>query len=158
MLDNTALKDSLQKKDARKREADTKGLQCRKFECRISFAVAFAPFPAPQQFIMGQSFGGQPGWHLLLLGERLVLQTDGVAEQLDTAFTPNPGQRYKIEIVRSHWRVAISVDSVVLAKGDVVPFTDLVRNLTVGGREGPSRLPLTGAVGDLKIARLRPQE
>jgi hypothetical protein len=73
-------------------------------------------------------------------------------------FTTNPAQRYKIEIVRFDWRVAISVDSVVLAKGNVVPFTDLARNLTVGCREGPSRLPLTGAVSDLKIARLRPQE
>jgi hypothetical protein len=77
---------------------------------------------------------------------------------LDAAFAPKPRQRYKISIARAGLGVAISVDGAVLVKGDVVPFTDIVRNLMVGAREGPSRLPLTGAVSDPGIARLRPQQ
>jgi hypothetical protein len=51
---------------------------------------------------------------------------------LDAAFAPKPRQRYKISIARAGLGVAISVDGAVLVKGDVVPFTDIVRNLMVG--------------------------
>lgn len=98
--------------------------------CYLSAAPSF---PAIHHI---QSFGGERGWHLLLLGERLLLQTEGGTLQLDAAFAPKPGQRYKISIARAGLGVAISVDGAVLVKGDVVPFTDIVRNLMVGaGRD-----------------------
>jgi hypothetical protein len=137
---------------------DTNELQCLKFECRFSLVVAFAPTQAGQQLIIGQSFVAENGWHLLLVGGSLVLQREGGSIELAAPFTPKPGQRYKIDIARADRGVRISVDDVVLVSGDVVPFTDIARNLTIGGRAGPSQVPLTGAVSDVEVARLKPQQ
>ena len=132
---------------------DTKGLQCLKFECRFSLTVAFAQQPANLQLIIGQSFAGENGWHLLLVGPRLVLQREGGTIELAAPFTPKPGQRYKIEIARADGGVVVSVDGAVLVKGNVVPFTDIARNLTIGGRAGPVPGNLTGFVTDVNISR-----
>jgi hypothetical protein len=136
---------------------DTKGLQCLKYQCKFSFTVAFGPLPPPVQLIMGQSFSGEKGWHFLLVGGRLVLQIEGGAIELGAPFAPKPGQRYKMEIARDERGAAISVDGVVQVKGDVLPFTDIARNLTIGGRPGPNTSALIGAVSEVNISRLKPQ-
>jgi hypothetical protein len=133
---------------------DTKNLQCFKYDCKFSLTVAFSPMPVQQQFIVGQSFVGEPGWHLLLLDGRLVLQTDGGMRQLEAAFSPKPGQRYKIDIEHIG-EARIAVDDVVLARHPVVPFADIARNVTIGGRPGPSPLAMTGAVSNVEIATQR---
>jgi hypothetical protein len=133
----------------------TKDLQCFKYECKFSLTVAVSPTQVEQQFIVGQSFMGEPGWHLLLLGERLVLQTDGGMRQLDTAFSPKPGQRYKVDIEHAEHEARIAVDGVVLARHPVVPFADLARNVTIGGRAGPFPLSMSGAVSGVEISKQR---
>lgn len=136
---------------------DTKGLRCRENQCRFSLIIAFAPQPADLQLIIGQSFAGEYGWHLLLIGGRLVLQTEAGAVELAAPFAPKPGQRYKIEIARAGGGVTVSVDGVALMQGDVVPFSDIARNLTIGGRDGPIPANLTGTVSNVEIAKLKPQ-
>jgi hypothetical protein len=136
----------------------TDGLQCLKYECKFSLMAAFAPLPPPVQLIIGQSFSGENGWHLLLVGERLVLQIEGGTINLDGPFTPKPGQRYKMEIARDGKGARVSVDGVVVVKGDVLPFTDIARNLTIGGRPGPNTSGLSGAVSEVSIFRLKPQQ
>ena len=137
---------------------NTNGLQCLKFNCSFSLALTFASTPATTQLIIGQSVFGELGWHLLWTGGGLLLQTDGGANPLAAPFAPKPGQRYKIDLVRDEHEVKLSVDDVVLAKSSTLPFTDLARNVTIGGRSGTVVLPLTGAVTDVRIARLRPQQ
>ncbi len=135
---------------------DTKGLQCQKFKCRFSLAVSFAPIQANTQFIIGQSFSGEASWHLLLHGERLLLQREGGAIELDAPFSPKPGQSHKIDIARDEREVSLSVDDVVAAKSVAVPFTDLARDLTIGGRAGPNLLAFAGAITDVQIERMMP--
>jgi hypothetical protein len=137
---------------------DTKGLQCLKFECRFALTVAFAPMPADLQLIIGQSFEGENGWHLLFFRDRMILQREGGTIELAAPFAPKPGQRYKIEIARADQGARVSVDGVVLMKGDVLPFTDIARNLTIGGRAGPNTGALTGAVSEVDISRLKLQQ
>jgi hypothetical protein len=110
------------------------------------------------QLIIGQSFSGENGWHLLLVKGRLMLQREGGSNELAAPFTPKPGQRYKVEIVRDDRGTSVSVDGVVLAKGEVLPFTDIARNLTIGGRAGPHRAAFTGAVSEVRIFRLKPHQ
>jgi hypothetical protein len=136
----------------------TKDLPCFKYECKFSLTVAFAPTQVDQQFIVGQSFMGEPGWHLLLLGERLVLQTEGGMRQLDAAFSPKPGQRYKIDIEHADKEARIAVDGVVLARHPVVPFADTARNVTIGGRAGPFPLSMSGAVSGVEISKQRSRQ
>jgi hypothetical protein len=137
---------------------NTQGLQCLKYECRFSLTVAFAPLPAELQLIIGQSFSGENGWHLLLVKGRLMLQREGGSNELAAPFIPKPGQRYKLEIARDDRGTSVSVDGVVLVKGEVLPFTDIARNLTMGGRPGPTTAALTGAVSEVEISRLRPPQ
>jgi hypothetical protein len=136
----------------------TKDLQCFKYECKFSLTVAFAPTQVDQQFIVGQSFMGEPGWHLLLLGERLVLQTDGGMRQLDAAFSPKPGQRYKVDIAHADQEARIAVDGVVLARHPVLPFADIPRNVTIGGRAGPVPVSMSGAVSGVEILKQRSRQ
>jgi hypothetical protein len=131
----------------------TTGLQCLTFQCKFSLAVTFAPIKAYTQFIIGQSFSGEAAWHLLLHGERLLLQIEGGAIQLDAPFNPRPGQSREIDITRDEQEVRLSVDRMVVAKSSAVPFTDLPRDLTIGGRPGPNPHALSGAITDLQIAR-----
>jgi hypothetical protein len=135
---------------------NTRGLQCRTFNCSFSLVVAFAPIQSDPQFIIGQSFQGQPGWHLLLGGGRLVLLTENSTNPLAVPFVPKPGQRYKIDIARDDHEVTMMVDDVTVAKSRAIPFTDLARDVTVGGRPGPSLLALSAAISDVQIARQRP--
>jgi len=136
---------------------NTQGLECLKYECRFLLTVAFAPLPPDLQLIIGQSFSGENGWHLLLVAGRLILQREGGSNELAAAFTPKPGQRYKMAIDRDGRGTRVSVDNAVLMKGEVLPFTDIARNLTIGGRPGPNSAALSGAVSELEIFRLRPQ-
>ena len=137
---------------------DTKGLECRKFKCNFSLAIAFAPIQANPQFIIGQSYQGEAGWHLMWGGVgRLVLQTEGGAIELSAPFNPKPGQRYSIEIARDEQEVKLSVDDVVATKSKAVPFTDLARDLTIGGRAGPVPHSFAGTITDVQIARQRPR-
>jgi hypothetical protein len=137
---------------------NTNGLQCQKFNCSFSLALTFASTQSDPQLIIGQSVYGEIGWHLLWTGGRLLLQTDGGANALAAPFAPKPGRRYKIDIVRDELEVKLSVDDVVLAKSNTLPFTDLPRNVTIGGRSGPVILPLSGVISDVQIARYRPQQ
>ena len=133
---------------------DTKTLQCLRFDCKFSLKVAFGSSPiSDTQLIIGQSSLNEPGWHLLFAGGRLILQTDGGSKELAAALAPKVGQSYKFDIVRDQNTVRLSVDGVVVAEGQVSPFTDIARDLTIGGRPGPIRLPLKGTIGDLQIAR-----
>lgn len=134
---------------------DTKELQCRKFKCNFSLAVTFAPIASNTQLIIGQSFLGDASWHLLWHVGRLLLRTEDGAVELAAPFNPTPGQRYKIDIAQSEREVSLSVDGIVVAKSTSVPFTDLARNLTIGGRAGPITLALAGSITDLHIARHR---
>jgi hypothetical protein len=132
----------------------TKSLQCLKFKCRFSLTVIFQPTFANPQLIIGQSVAGESGWHLLFNGARLLLQTEG-GDEMSVAFSPSPGQRYRLAMVRGDQIVELSIDDIVVARSYVVPFTDIARDLTVGGRAGSSRLAMTGTVEDLQIARQR---
>jgi hypothetical protein len=136
---------------------DTRGLQCRTFNCSFSLAVSFAPIQADPQFIIGQSFDGQPGWHLLLGGGRLVLMTEGGTNLVGTPFVPKPGQRYQIDLARDDHEVTMSVDGTVAAKSKDIPFTDLARDVTIGGRPGPTLLALSASISDVQIAKQRPR-
>jgi hypothetical protein len=137
---------------------NTRGLQCRTFNCSFSLVVAFAPIQSDPQFIIGQSFDGQAGWHLQLGGggARLELLTEGGKNLLAAPFVPKTGQRYKIDIARDDDEVRMMVDDVTVAKSRSIPFTDLARDVTVGGRPGPSLLALSAAISDVQIARQRP--
>ena len=135
---------------------NTKSFQCVNIGCRLSLTVAFGPVPAAStQLIVGQSFLGEKGWHLLLADGRLLLQRDGGTIQIAAPFAPRAGQYYKFDIVHDQRGVTLSVDGVVVAEGNQLPFTDLARDLTIGGRAGPIRLPLTGAVTHVEIATQR---
>jgi hypothetical protein len=133
----------------------TNGLQCLKYRCKFSLAVTFAPVMADPQLIIGQSFQGETGWHLFLTGggRRLLLQTDGGANELAAPFSMKPGQSYKIGIARDDQGTRLSVDDLVVAKSSAIPFTDLARNLTLGGREGPVAHQLMGTITHVQIAR-----
>jgi hypothetical protein len=133
---------------------DTNSLQCLKFKCRVSLTVTFQPSSTNPQLIIGQSFLGESGWHLLFNGARFLLQTEG-GNEMSVAFSPNPGQRYRLAVVRGDQVIEFSIDDIVEARSYAVPFTDIARDLTVGGRAGPSRFALTGTVEDLQIARQR---
>jgi len=137
---------------------NTQGLQCLKFKCRFSLAVTFAPVQSNTQLIIGQSFLGEPSWHLLLQAGRLLLQRQDDATELGAPFSPRPGQNYKIDIVRTDQEAKLSVDEAVVASGNVVPFTDIARNLTIGGRAGASPLGLTATVTDVQIGRQKSPE
>ena len=136
---------------------DTKALHCHKFKCSFSLAVSFSPSKTDPQLIIGQSYYGEIGWHLLWSAGHLLLQTDGGANSLAVPFVPKVGQRYKIDIARDDDEVKLSVDDVVLGRSKQIPFTDLGRDLTIGGRAGPVLLPLAGAITDVTIARHRPE-
>jgi hypothetical protein len=134
---------------------NTRGLQCRTFNCSFSLSVTFAPIQADPQFIIGQSFDGQKGWHLLLGGGRLVLQSEGSTNPLTIPFVPKPGQRYKIDVARDDQEVTMSIDGTLTSRSRDIPFTDLARDVTIGGRPGPTLLALTAAISDVQIARQR---
>jgi hypothetical protein len=137
---------------------DTQRLQCLKFKCNFSLAVTFAPTQSIPQLIIGQSFAGELGWHLLVGGGRMVLLPDGGAIEVAAAFNPTLGQRYKIDIVRDEQEVKLSVNDIVVAKSTAMPFTDLARDLTIGGRSGQHGFPFAGTVSDVQITRQRPQQ
>ena len=84
-----------------------------------------------------------------------MLQTEGGVIELVASFSPKPGERYKIDIAPDDQEVKLSVDDVVLARSGAVPFTDLARNVTIGGRAGPMLLPFVGVITDVQIARQR---
>ena len=135
---------------------DTRGLQCLTFKCNFSLSVAFGPIKTTPQFLIGQSFPGEAGWHLRWGDGRLVLQTDGDAVELAAAFSPKPGQRNKIDIAPDEQGFKLSVDDAVVARSKSVPFTDLARDVTIGGRAGPNQQAFTGAITEVQIARRRP--
>jgi hypothetical protein len=138
---------------------NTKSLQCLKFKCRFSLAVDFGPTPAPHtQLIIGQSFYGEIGWHLIFDAGRLLLQADGGGNNTSAPFNPKPSQRYRIDINRTDQEVSLAVDNVVVAKSKEMPFTDTARDLSIGGRAGSIRLPLAGTVSEVQISRYRPPD
>ena len=135
---------------------NTKGLQCLKFKCNFSLTVAFGPIKTAPQFVIGQSSPDEAGWHLLWSEGRLVMQTDGGAVELAAAFSPKPGQRYKLDIATDEQGFKLSVDDAVVARSKSAPFTDLARDVTIGGRAGPNQQAFTGAITEVRIARRRP--
>jgi hypothetical protein len=138
---------------------NTRGLQCRSFNCSFSLVVAFAPIQSDPQFIIGQSFDRQAGWHLQLGGggTRLELLTEGGTNLLAAPLVPKPGQRYQIDVARDDHEVTMSIDGTVAARSKDIPFTDLARDVTIGGRPGPTLLALSAAITDVQIARHRPR-
>jgi hypothetical protein len=70
----------------------------------------------------------------------------------------SPASATKIGIERDEREVRLFVDDVLVARSNTLPFTDLARDVTIGGRSGPVVLPLSGAITDLQIARYRPQQ
>jgi hypothetical protein len=132
---------------------DTKSLQCLKFKCSFSLMATFAPSQSSPQLIIGQSFNGEPGWHLLVGGGRMVLLPDGGNMEVAASFTPELGQRYKIDITRDEQEVRLSVNDIVVAKSRSMPFTELARDLTIGGRPGPSMFAFAGTISDVQIAQ-----
>jgi hypothetical protein len=136
---------------------NTKSLQCLRVECRFLLAVVFGPASPSTRLIVGQSFSGEDGWHLKSADGRLVLQTEGGGSELAAAFDPKPGQRYRIDIVRSEEEVRLSVDDVVLAKSKAIPFTNVARDLTFGGRGGSNQMPFVGTISEVQISWQWPQ-
>src|SRR5262249_16873867 len=132
---------------------NTQGLQCLKYKCHFSMMVAFAPIKSDTQLIIGQSFPGEASWHLLLHNGRLLLQREAGTTDFGAPFNPQPGQSYKLDIARTDQEVKVSVDDAVVASSNEVPFTDIARSLTIGGRAGPSTLGLSATVTDVQIAR-----
>ncbi len=133
---------------------DTKGLLCRTFLCNFSMSVEFSgPTPSSPQLIVGQSYSGERGWHLLLAGGQLVLQIDGGEQQIAASFAPDKGRRYVIDILSSTQEVKLSVDGVVIVTGKSQLFTDINRDITIGGRAGSIQLGLFAEVTNVQISR-----
>jgi hypothetical protein len=91
-------------------------------------------------------------------GGRLVLQSEGSTNPLAVPFVPKPGQRYKIDVARDDQEVTMSIDGMVTSRSRDIPFTDLARDVTIGGRPGPTLLALTAAISDVQIARQRARQ
>jgi hypothetical protein len=137
---------------------NTKSLQCLSVECHFSLTIVFGPSsPSITRLIVGQSFSGEDGWYLLSDGGRLLLQAEGGRNELAAAFDPKPGRRYKIDIVHSEEEVRLSADDVVLAKSKAIPFANVARDLTFGGRGGSNQLPFVGAISDVQVSWRWPQ-
>lgn len=132
----------------------TKDLRCLTSRCNFSLTVEFGDLnPGNTQLLIGQSFSGEPGWHLLFVGAQLILQTDGGAIQISAPFKPELRRRYKIDITSSEEEVTISVDNNTAAKSKLRPFTDVNRDISVGGRPGASPLGLNGEITNLRITK-----
>jgi hypothetical protein len=133
----------------------TKGLNCLTHRCNLSATVEFASAnPSGQAVIVGQSYaGGEQGWHLIWIPGQLYLQPDGGGpNQIAAAFTPNPGERYEIDIVNKNSLVTMSINGATVGATKEAPFKDIARDLTIGGRDGPSMNAFTGKVSHLAIA------
>jgi hypothetical protein len=136
---------------------DTNALKCLELHCYFSLKVSFGSAASSEtRLIVGQSRAGESGWHLLWAAGRLVLQTEGGANQIDALFEPKVGQRYKIEISQQEHDVRLAVDGIALTSGKTSPLTDTPRNITFGGRPAPGSMPFIGSVTDVQIKRLRP--
>ena len=132
---------------------NTKSLQCLTVECRFSLTVAFGPpSPSTARLIVGQSFSGEGGWHLLSTAGRLLLQTEEDGNEVAAGFDPKPGQRYKLDIVRSEEEVRLSVNDTVLAKSKTIPFAHIARDVTFGGRAGSNQMPFVGAISEVQVS------
>jgi hypothetical protein len=107
---------------------------------------------APAQMVLGQSFSGTPGWHLLFTGGDLDLQTDGGITRIVAAFRPERRAEYKIDVITDEEGCRIAIDAAVIAKGKVRPFVDVNRNLTIGGRPGSIPLGLIGEIRSVKFS------
>jgi hypothetical protein len=130
----------------------TEGLRCLTFRCHFTLMVTFYPTNANPQLILGQSNGGEDGWHLLFDGGRLLMQS-GADNIVIVAFHPTPMQPFKFDIVRGGQETRFSIDDVIMTRTYANPFTDIAQNLTLGGRAGPTQLSFTGAVSDVQIAK-----
>ena len=133
---------------------DTNALQCLKSKCRFSLKVAFSATTANPQLIIGQSFSGENGWHLLYDAGRLRLTTEGGGGELAITFSPQPEHPYKVDFgLNDEGVVDFSLDDVPVMKTYAMPFTDIARPLTVGGRAGSATLAFSGKVTDLHVSR-----
>jgi peptidoglycan/LPS O-acetylase OafA/YrhL len=131
----------------------TAGLKCLTNKCTLSATMVFgSSIPDQYEVIFGQSYHGERGWHLLWTPGQLYLQPDGGGNsQIIVPFTPKPGERYAIQIVNSDQGVTISIDGNVVGTSRVSPMTDIVRDLTIGGREGPRSNGFVGSVSNLRV-------
>jgi Transposase, Mutator family len=131
----------------------TAGLKCLARKCSILATVEFgASAPEKGDMIVSQSYIGEHGWHLLWLPGMLYLQMEGGgSNQIAAPFTPSPGQRYAIQIANEDQQVTMSIDGKIVGTTKQSPFTDIARDVTVGGRDGPSPNYFIGAVSNLRI-------
>jgi hypothetical protein len=113
---------------------DSNRLNCLTEKCSLSVDLMFGSANANAQgeVIVGQSFAGEHGWHLLWIPGQLYLQAEGIT-QIVIPFTPTPGQTYRIKTMNKQSLVVMSIN------GNSIPpnrshFTDIARDVTVGGR------------------------
>ena len=152
--------------DATKFQFDGKGyvtiegtadLPCATIKCGVSLVADFTSSSAGSgEILVGQSFAGEHGWHLAWIPGQLVLQSDGGGNQITSSFSPTIGQQYKIEIINASDGVRMLVDGKEADsnKNLPTPFTNIARNITVGGRAGPIMNGFVGNIYDMRITRL----
>lgn len=134
----------------------TSNLHCLTKKCKLSAKVEFgSTTAAPQgEIIVGQSFHGEHGWHLLWTPGQLYLQGEGGA-QIVVPFTPVVGQTYVITTTNIKDAVQLSINGTPVSAPSSSPFTDIARDVTVGGREAPGASAgsnhFVGKVSELKI-------
>jgi hypothetical protein len=132
----------------------TRALECLQSSCDISFSVEFGRIdPGSTSVLVGQSSAGEPGWHLLYTGGKLILQTDGGAIEIAAPFAPISGHSYRIAIAHTEQGVALSIDGDVIGTGKTSPLQDVEHPLTIGGRAGAIENPFRGRIGELTISR-----
>lgn len=147
--------------DATKFQFDGKGfvtiegtadLQCATNKCGVSLVADFTSSNAGSgEILVGQSYAGEHGWHLLWIPGQLILQPDGGGNQIASSFSPTIGQQYKIEITNASNGVSMLVNDKEVALNKNTPFTNIARNITVGGRAGAAMNGFVGNIHDLKI-------
>jgi hypothetical protein len=147
--------------DGLARIEDTSGLRCLTNKCSFSVAVEF-PGSKPDksdhyEVIIGQTYAGEAGWHLLWTTGGLYIQPDGGGsiKQMTIPFFPTPGEKYVIEVMSGESQVSMVVNGKIVDTNSQSPFTDIARPLTVGGREGPEPTYLfAGKISNLRITSL----
>jgi hypothetical protein len=131
----------------------TSGLKCLTNKCSFAATVTFtSATPDKYEIILGQSFNGELGWHLLWTPGALYLQPDGGGKgQIVVPFTPRPEQKYLIDVVNTGQEIKMSIDGKVVGTSNQSPMTDIVRDVTVGGRDGTVTNGFAGTVSDFRM-------
>lgn len=121
--------------------------------CVIALDVKFdkAVPSEPAGLLIGQSYFGHPGWHLLHTAGQLLIQRDGGSDQLAVKWKPPRDHFVHVEVRFDGIVLSLWADGEKLGQAKLQPFISTKQEITLGGRPGNVPIHFVGEIRNVKI-------